>query len=105
MEIDDRDIGGARNWDWVKKGIPVRVEIGPRDMKENAVFMGRRDRAAKDKESVPRERFVSEIGQILEDIQNNLFERAKKNMADNSTALDDRNAFYDYFTPKNAEDP
>ncbi len=105
VEIDDRDIGGARNWDWVKKGIPVRAEIGPRDMQENAVFMGRRDRSAKDKESVPRQRFVAEIGQILDDIQNNLFERAKKYMDDNSTAIDDRKAFYDYFTPKNAENP
>jgi prolyl-tRNA synthetase len=43
VEIDDRDIGGARGWDWIKKGIPLRVEIGPRDIADNSVFVGRRD--------------------------------------------------------------
>ncbi len=47
VEIDDRDIGGARGWDWVKKGIPVRVELGPRDIAANTVFMARRDRACR----------------------------------------------------------
>ena len=41
VEIDDRDIGGARGWDWIKKGIPLRVEIGPRDMANDAVFVAR----------------------------------------------------------------
>jgi prolyl-tRNA synthetase len=58
VEIDDRDIGGARGWDWIKKGIPLRVEIGARDMAENAVFVGRRDRSHRDKESIPKNRFV-----------------------------------------------
>ena len=43
VEIDTRDIGGARNWDWIKKGIPLRVEIGPRDIEKHAVFIARRD--------------------------------------------------------------
>ncbi len=105
VEIDTRDIGGARNWEWVKKGIPVRVEIGPRDIADNAVFMARRDRGVRDKESMPRDRFVSEIDRILDDIQNSLFTRAKTYMEDNSVALDDRKEFYEYFTPKNAEQP
>ena len=44
VEIDSRDIGGARGWDWVKKGIPGLVELGPRDIENNSVFMARRDR-------------------------------------------------------------
>jgi prolyl-tRNA synthetase len=40
VEVDDREIGGARGWEWIKKGIPIRVEIGPRDMAERFRFRG-----------------------------------------------------------------
>ena len=52
VEIDDRDIrGGDKVWGWIKKGIPVRVEVGERDMEAGTVFVGRRDRGHKDKAS------------------------------------------------------
>jgi prolyl-tRNA synthetase len=42
--IDDRDLrGGDKNWQHVKKGVPLRVEIGPRDIAKNGVFLARRD--------------------------------------------------------------
>src|SRR5690348_10024282 len=44
VEVDRREIGGgAKNWEWVKKGVPVRVELGPRDLESNAVAVSRRD--------------------------------------------------------------
>ncbi|MEM7792099.1 MAG: proline--tRNA ligase, partial [Verrucomicrobiota bacterium] len=53
VEFDDRDMrGGEKAWSWIKKGIPLRVEVGPRDMQKNSVFVGRRDHAPKDKQSV-----------------------------------------------------
>ena len=105
VEIDDRDIGGARGWDWVKRGIPLRVEIGPRDIAENAVYVGRRDRGHKERESIKRDRFVSEITSMLDQIQNALFERAASFKNNNTVAIDDRDAFYQYFTPNNQEKP
>ncbi len=103
VETDDRDIGGARGWEWIKKGIPIRVEIGPKDMEKNAVFVGRRDRPPKEKESIPRNRFVAEIGMMLEDIQNNLFERAKIFQKDHTCDIDNQKNFYDFFTPKSSD--
>lgn len=76
VEIDDRDIGGARGWEWVKKGIPIRVELGPRDIAANTVFMARRDRHAGQKESMDRETFIASITDILDQIQQFLFDRA-----------------------------
>ena len=38
VEVDPREIGGARGWEWIKKGIPLRVEIGAREVRENTVF-------------------------------------------------------------------
>lgn len=105
VEIDDRDIGGARGWEWIKKGIPLRVEVGPRDMANDAVFVGRRDKGHKEKISIERDRFVAEITQILDEIQQNLFERARSYQAAHTRQIDDRQTFYDYFTPVNQEKP
>ncbi|MBC7370390.1 MAG: proline--tRNA ligase, partial [Bdellovibrionaceae bacterium] len=50
VKIDDRDLrGGEKSWQYIKQGVPVRVEVGPRDMAKGEVFVGRRDKAAKDK--------------------------------------------------------
>ena len=105
MEIDARDIGGARGWDWIKKGIPLRVEIGPRDMAANAVFIGRRDKDHKDRVSMNKDRFVGEVAELLDDIQNNLFERALVFRKNNTTVIDDAAKFNEYFTPENKEKP
>ncbi len=105
VEVDDRDIGGARGWDWIKKGIPVRVEIGPRDMADNAVFMARRDKSHKEKTSMKREQFVKEIPAILDDIQQNLFSQAVDFRKNHTVSIDERKDFYDYFTPHNKEKP
>ncbi len=105
VEIDERETGGGRGWDWIKKGIPVRVEIGPRDIARNAVFMGRRDKGARDKASMSREQFVKTIVPILDEIQSNLFGRALRFREENSLQIDSRDDFYAFFTPKNLEKP
>jgi prolyl-tRNA synthetase len=105
VEIDDRDIGGARGWEWIKKGIPVRVEIGPRDVDNNSVFVGRRDRAHNDKKSFKRDEFIKQITTILTEIQDALFERALLFRKLNSVTIDDNKTFYDFFTPKNTKKP
>jgi prolyl-tRNA synthetase len=98
VEIDDRDTGGARAWDWIKKGIPLRAEIGPRDMEKDCVFLGRRDEAPGKKVSLGREDFISTIDTILDDIQNNLFNRALAFKRANTVEIDDTEAFKTLFT-------
>ncbi|MCP3876682.1 MAG: proline--tRNA ligase [Desulfobacteraceae bacterium] len=94
VEIDARDIGGARGWEWVKKGIPVRIELGPRDIENNSVFMARRDQASNQKKSVNREEFISQITDTLDEIQDNYFNRAVKYRKENTFEVDDKNKFY-----------
>ena len=56
--VDDRDINaGEKGWGWVKKGIPVRAEVGPRDMANNSVFMARRDTG--EKQGVDKDEFAA----------------------------------------------
>lgn len=105
VEIDDRDIGGARGWDWIKKGIPLRVEIGPRDISENAVFVARRDMDHRKKTSIKRDVFTKTIGEILDEIQGNIFDRAKAFADAHTRPIDDQQEFYRFFTPKNTEKP
>ncbi|MCH2132421.1 MAG: proline--tRNA ligase [Phycisphaerales bacterium] len=98
IEIDDRDVrGGEKNWSWVKKGVPIRIEVGPRDMADDALFTARRDRPAKDKESIPRATFLSEVTTMLDEIQQNLFDRALAFREEHTHEIDTESDFRDFF--------
>jgi prolyl-tRNA synthetase len=105
VEIDDRDIGGARGWEWIKKGIPLRVEIGPRDIARNSVFVARRDKPHSEKKAFDVEQFAGQIIHVLDEIQDNLYRRAETFRQAHTVAIGDRQAFYEFFTPKNSEKP
>lgn len=98
VEIDERETGGARGWDWIKKGIPVRAEIGPKDIQNDSVFAGRRDRTPKEKKAVKRSELVNGIAAMLDEIQNTLFNRALEFRKANTVQIDDKQAFYDFYT-------
>jgi prolyl-tRNA synthetase len=105
VEIDDSDRGGARTWNWIKKGIPLRVEIGPRDIAADAVMVARRDQTPRDKASYPRQRFIDEVVSVLDDVQETLFERAKAHRANHTHSIGDKADFYSFFTPENPDKP
>ncbi len=105
-KIDDRDIrGGEKIWEWIKKGVPIRLEIGPRDVQNNSVFIGRRDKQSNEKKSMNINDFTNDLSSILDDIQNNIYEKALKFQHENTLKIDDREKFYKYFTPKDSENP
>ncbi len=104
VELDARDIrGGEKSWGWVKKGVPIRLEVGPRDIASDSLFMARRDDGSK--KSISRTEFVATVSDILTQIQNNLFARALKYREDNTVKIDSKQDFYDFFTPKNSKKP
>jgi prolyl-tRNA synthetase len=106
VEVDRRDLGGGvKNWEWIKKGVPLRFEIGPRDLASGNVMVSRRDQPVKAKESMPMEELVSRAPEILMSIQNTLYERAKKFRDANTRTIDSKKEFYDFFTPKNSAKP
>jgi prolyl-tRNA synthetase len=105
VRIDNRDIrGGEKKWHWVKRGVPLRVEVGPRDIAEGKLMVGRRDLAGKP-EAVLRNTFVANIAGSLAAIQQSLFERAARLRAESSLRIDSLNDFEAYFTPKDEERP
>ena len=106
VEFDTREgRGGDKAWSWIKKGVPLWVEIGPRDMENDSVFVARRDKEKWGKAGRTRGEFLATVPALLDEIQKNLLERARKLQQENTVRIDDRQQFYDYFTPKNAEKP
>jgi prolyl-tRNA synthetase len=106
VEVDRREMGGGtKNWEWIKKGVPLRVEIGPRDLESNSVAVSRRDRPVKAKESMSIAQFVERAPEILASIQQNLYNRAMKFRDENTHKIDKKEEFYDFFMPKNAAKP
>lgn len=98
VTVDDRDMNaGERSWDWVRKGIPLRAEIGPRDISNNAVFLARRDKPPKEKASVGRDELVATVGTLLGEIQDALYERAFAFRESNTRHIDTRKEFYEFF--------
>lgn len=97
--VDDRDVNaGEKGWNWVRKGIPLRVEIGPRDMAGNSVFAARRDKGPKEKFGQDRAEFAAAVPGILEEMQNNLFKRACAFRDENTREIDSWDEFKAFFT-------
>ena len=106
VEVDRRDLGGGvKNWEWIKKGVPIRVEIGPRDLEKDSVEVSRRDQAIKSKESMSIQEFAAGVPEILMSIQQNLYDRAKKFQEANTRVIESKKEFYDFFTARNANKP
>ncbi len=85
--LDDRReyTPGWKFNDWELKGVPVRVEIGPRDLKNGQVTLARRDTF--EKTTVKEEEATNAVLKLLEEIQNNLFRRAKKFLEEKITTV------------------
>ena len=106
VEVDRRDLGGGgKNWEWIKKGVPLRVELGPRDLESGKVAVSRRDQPIKAKEFLAQDEFVSRTAEMLDSIQTTLLQRATEFRDANTRVVNSREDFYDFFTPKNSGKP
>lgn len=105
--VDRRDIrGGEKSWEWIKKGIPLRLEVGPRDIDSNKVVVTRRDRPHKEKSFVDVSTIGDTVVSTLDEMQKGYLATAKAfrdaNIRDDIHDFETLKAF---FTPKNAERP
>jgi len=95
VKYDDRDTHkpGWKFTDYELKGVPVRLAIGPRDIKNQTVEVARRDTL--EKWSLPQENIVANIKDLLVDIQNNLYRRALEFRNKNTFVTDNYEEFKD----------
>jgi prolyl-tRNA synthetase len=106
VEVDKRELGGGvKNWEWIKKGVPIRIEIGPRDLEQSSLMVSRRDQPVKSKQTISVQEFAATAPEMLMSIQQNLLTRATEFRDQHTRQIDSKEEFYDFFTPKNAAKP
>jgi prolyl-tRNA synthetase len=77
VDASDARTAGWKFNEWELKGVPLRVEIGPRDVENNTVVLARRDKPGKEgKEFVSVDALAARATELLADIQSSLFKRA-----------------------------
>jgi prolyl-tRNA synthetase len=92
IKVDDREMRpGPRFYEWEKMGVPLRIELGPKDLADNCVVIVRRDNG--EKEKVSQDKIVDYIPKILQDIQDSLFEKALKFQKDKTKKVDSWDEF------------
>ena len=98
--VDDRKeyTPGWKFNDWELKGVPIRVEIGPRDVANGQVTLARRDTF--EKIVVKDEEVVETVKRLLDEIQRNLFNRARKFLEDHITTVKSYDEFKEMLQTK-----
>jgi prolyl-tRNA synthetase len=77
VTLDEREERpGWKFAEWEMRGVPLRVEIGPKDIEKAAVLVARRD--TREKQSLPMEGLPARLGQLLDEVQASLLERARR---------------------------
>ncbi len=76
VHVDVRDgmRSGAKYYEWELRGVPLRFELGPKDLEKQAVFAARRD--TREKQSLPMDGLPAAAAALLERIQNDMFQAA-----------------------------
>jgi prolyl-tRNA synthetase len=95
VHLDDRDTNtpGWKFSEWEMRGVPLRVEIGPKDIEKKQVVLV--NRLNREKSFVSRENCVAEIGRKLDEIQAMLFERALRFRQENTRDAADSDSLAD----------
>lgn len=78
-KLDDREerTPGWKFHEWELRGVPVRIEIGPKDVENNQVVLARRDLPGKEgKRVVAHDRVLPELQSLLDEVQENLYQQA-----------------------------
>ncbi len=88
VEFDAREemTPGFKFNEWELRGVPLRIEIGPKDIEKNQVVFARRDTG--EKSFVPQAELAKRAGELLDAVQTNLYTHAKKFMDDNTFRID-----------------
>lgn len=107
LDVDVRVVGDYRDnyspgWkfsDWELKGVPLRVEFGPKDMKQNQAIVARRDNG--EKTVVKLNELQQEIPKLLEKMQKDLLENARTDFDNHRVLINDWDKFVPTLNAKN----
>jgi prolyl-tRNA synthetase len=114
VKLDDRDgiMPGAKYYEWEAKGVPIRIEIGPKDLEKGSLCLVRRFVLEKEGETeqeirkrrktfVPRAEALASIKPTLDTMQRELFERARIFRAKRTRVINTMEEFENFFVKEN----
>lgn len=103
VHVDTRDIGGGvKKWEWIKKGVPIRIEIGPRDIESRKICVQRRDQPVATKDFPAKDDFIRSVADVLDDIHKNLLRNATEFRNANMQACNSLEAFEAHWAQESA---
>jgi len=115
VKLDDREgiMPGAKYYEWEAKGVPLRIEIGPKDLEKGSLCLVRRfvlekegeteqDQRKRKKSFVPRAEALAGVKPLLDTMQRELLERARAFRAKRSRVINTLAEFEQYFASKDA---
>ena len=91
LDVREQYSPGYKFNDWEMRGVPIRIEIGPRDIEANKCVLVRRDTL--EKIEVSLEELDKKISDLLEDIQNNMYNECLKRLKDKTTIAQNLDEF------------
>ena len=102
-KLDDREgqSPGAKFYHWERRGVPLVIELGPRDLASGNAVLKRRDTGTK--EMVPQTEIAAKVPALLEQIQADLFAAAKKRLKDNTVLANSVEEIEEILRPVTAE--
>ncbi len=97
--IDDRDIqSGSKSWDNIKKGVPIRIEVGMKEVRQDMVCVKRRDQSPQKKQLIDKNDFLYLAEGMLKEMQENLYQRALAFREENTHEIDNLNDFVELYS-------
>jgi prolyl-tRNA synthetase len=99
VKVDERDQQpGWKYAEWDLRGVPIRVEMGPRDVDGRTAVLVRRDRAKGDpdqKQPVPLDRLAQSVRELLVEIQESLYQQAAAFLHEHTYVVTQRGEFFE----------
>lgn len=105
VKVDNRDSlrPGPKFFEWERKGVPLRVEVGMRDVEAGHLVFARRDGG--EKQTMSRDSFAENVLGLLDEIQQSIYDKALAFRKENTVELSTLEDFKAFFTPKNKNKP
>lgn len=102
-KFDDRLLRFVdKKWQWIKRGIPIQVELGPRDVQGEMVTLRFRTEDPQEKQVIPRKQFIQTVGKMLDDIQKKYFEVAKASLENRVYDVSGFSELEEHFTSRDS---
>lgn len=96
--LDERPMkGGEKSWHWIKKGVPVRIEVGMREVEQSTVSLFQRNQGVKDRHLVDRSMIASSLNEVLDAMQTTMFDSAEQFVNQHTTKVSSLDELKEYF--------